>query len=91
MKKWGGIQRCTWCRQTANQNDDWSFTPWARDPFLDVLKCGVCGGTSLWRFEFGMIFIGPLDPPPSSHAPADYYDIPNAKLICIDTTSQASE
>lgn len=47
--------------QCAQSGPGWNFNP--HDPFLDVLTCGVCGGTSLWRFEIGMIFIKELDPP----------------------------
>ncbi|SNY94085.1 hypothetical protein SAMN04515647_4408 [Cohaesibacter sp. ES.047] len=79
-KRYGGIQSCPWCRQCAQSQSGWSFNQWGRDPFLDVLTCGVCGGQSLWRFEIGMIYIGPLAAPNPSHAAVPYYDIENAKL-----------
>lgn len=80
LQRFGGIQKCPWCRQIANQGDGWSITEWPRDAFLDVLTCGCCGGTSLWRFEIGMIYIGPLDAPSPSHPPVSYYDIEAARL-----------
>jgi hypothetical protein len=80
MRRFGGIQQCCWCRQTANQNDTWSIKQWERDPFLDVLTCGVCGGTSLWRWEIGMIWIGPLDVPASAWPADPRYDIESAAL-----------
>lgn len=80
LNRFGGIQTCPWCRQTANQGDDWSFDQWERDAFIDVLTCGCCGGTSLWHFGVGMHFIGPLEPPKPSHGPVDYYDIEAARL-----------
>lgn len=63
LHEFGGIQKCPWCKQIANQNDSWKFEPYDKDPICDVLTCGVCSGTSLWRFELGMIYMGPLDPP----------------------------
>ncbi len=62
-RKFGGIQKCTWCRQHAQDGDDWNFAPYDEDFSLDVLTCGVCGGTSLWLWGMGMHFIRPLDPP----------------------------
>jgi hypothetical protein len=79
LRMFGGIQKCCWCRQTANQGD-WSFSEWERDPFLDVLTCGICGGTSLYRFEFMMVFIGPLSPPAPAWPTVEFYDIENAQL-----------
>ncbi len=79
--RFGGIQTCPWCRQIAQSSDDWQFEKWSRDPMLDVLKCGVCGGTSLWRFELGMLYIGPLEAPRPSNPGVDFYDIEAAKLI----------
>jgi hypothetical protein len=78
--RFGGIQACPWCRQIANQGAEWGFSEWERDPFIDVLTCGVCGGESLWRFEIGMIYIGPLEPPKPSHPAVPYYDIQAARL-----------
>lgn len=63
MRKFGGIQTCTWCRQVAQDRPGWSFKPYDESPGLDVLTCGVCGGTSLWLWGMGMHFIRPLDPP----------------------------
>ena len=86
MKTFGGNQRCTWCRETANQNDNWGFEEWDQDPFLDVLTCGVCGGTSLWRFGMIMHFVGPLAPPKPERDGVNYYNIGAAKLVDeIDT------
>ena len=77
--RFGGIQYCPWCKQIAQSKPNWYFAEWDRDKFLDKLTCGVCGGTSLWKFELGMTYIGPLDPPvPTPKMP--YYDIEKAKL-----------
>lgn len=80
MKEFGGIQWCTWCRQVANQNGKWTIEEWKRDPMLDVLTCGVCGGESLWRFEMGMIFIAPLTPPKPQSEGVKYYSVEDAAL-----------
>ena len=80
LRRFGGIQTCCWCRQCAQDGDSWAFRPWSRDKFLDVLTCGVCGGTSLWRFEMGMMWIGPLSPPESEWPLVPYYDIDKASL-----------
>jgi transcription elongation factor Elf1 len=79
--RFGGIQTCPWCRQIAQSSGDWRFEEWLRDPMLDVLTCGVCGGSSLWRFELGMIYIGPLEAPRPSNPGVDFYDIKAARLI----------
>ncbi len=79
-KKYGGIQWCPWCGQVMQLHGDWGFKEWAKDPMLDVLTCGPCGGTSLWRFEIGFLYIGPLDAPKPKHKPADYYDVNRAAL-----------
>jgi hypothetical protein len=80
LRLYGGIQWCPWCRQCAQLGDDWYFREWERDTFLDVLTCGICGGLSLWRFEMGMIYVGPLSPPTPKTPAVDFYDIPNACL-----------
>lgn len=80
LRRYGGIQTCPWCAQIVQKEGDWSISEWDRDPMLDVITCGPCGGKSLWRFEMGMIYIGPLEPPRSKHEPAPYYDIENARL-----------
>ncbi|WP_164867937.1 hypothetical protein [Rhodovarius crocodyli] len=59
----GGIQTCPWCRQCAQFSPDWSLVPSEEHPTLDVLTCGVCGGTSLWLFAIGMVPMAPLAPP----------------------------
>lgn len=63
LRRFGGIQRCPWCRQIAQDGDGWSFVEWGGNPFHDVLTCGVCGGTSVWHFAIGMHAVGPLAPP----------------------------
>lgn len=88
VKRFGGIQTCPWCRQTANQGPIWRFDAWSRDPSLDVLTCGVCEGTSLWRFEMGMIYIGELSPPVPIHIRAQFYDIEKAELREKATSSE---
>ena len=87
LRRWGGIQLCPWCLQYVQKSGDWSIAAWDRDPFLDVITCGPCGGTSLWRFEMLMIYIGPLAPPKAKLNPAPYYDIDNARFI-PDTGSE---
>ncbi|RVT91396.1 hypothetical protein EOD42_22335 [Rhodovarius crocodyli] len=59
----GGSQKCPWCRQWTHMSPGWGLTEWAEDPSLDVLTCGVCGGTSAWLFGPVMIAMGPLVPP----------------------------
>lgn len=75
LYKFGGIQECVWCRQIAQSKPNWAIEMWDKDKFLDKLTCGVCGGTSLWRFELGMSYIAPLDPPKPSAPKVSYYDI----------------
>jgi len=79
--RFGGTQTCPWCRQCVQTHPhDWSLTTWDRDPFLDVLSCSVCRGTSLWKFEMGLSYIGPLAAPVPSMTPSRNYDIVNARL-----------
>ena len=80
LRRFGGIQRCPWCRQIAQSQGGWSFKAWERDEMLDVLSCGVCRGKSLWRFELLMIYIGPLEPPAPVTPAWTGYDISAAKL-----------
>lgn len=92
LRRYGGIQTCPWCRQCAQDaNVDWRFDRWERDPFVDVLTCGVCGGTSLWRFELGMFYIGPLAPPEPAWPAVEYYDIESAALRAREIPSYGSE
>ncbi len=58
MKRFGGIQRCPWCKQWAQLHEGWFFDSHT-DPTIDALHCGNCKGVSRWRFEMGMM---PLDP-----------------------------
>lgn len=80
LKRFGGVQTCTWCRQEANQGEAWSFKRWEHDPFIDVLTCGCCGGTSLWRFEFGMMYVGALEPPKPSFPNKVFYRVSGLTL-----------
>lgn len=80
LRKYGGTQTCPWCTQTVQLHGDWSIKAWDRDAMLDVITCGPCGGTSLWRFEICMIYIGPLNAPKPKHKAVDYYNISTAKL-----------
>lgn len=80
LHKFGGIQGCPYCEQVMQMHGNWSIKTWDRDPFIDVITCGPCGGKSLWRFEMGMIYIGPLTPPQAKGTPAPYYDIKLARL-----------
>lgn len=80
-EQFGGTQTCPWCRQCAQSGPNpWHFRVWDADPFLDVLTCSVCTGTSLWRFEFGMGYIGALDPPKPAWDDNPNYDIKTARL-----------
>lgn len=81
LRQFGGTQRCPYCEQLVQMRGEWSIHEWERDPMLDVITCGTCGGKSLWRFELAMIYIGPLEPPKAKHKPAPYYDIATASLI----------
>ena len=84
LESYGGIQTCPWCTQTVQKKGDWSIVAWDRDPMLDVITCGPCGGTSLWRFEIGFIYIGPLEPPKPKHNPMPHYDIEAANLVALE-------
>ncbi len=68
LQKFGGIQRCPWCRQWAQSEDGWSFRQQDILSPHDILTCGVCGGTSLWHFAVGMHYVCPMNPP----KPADW-------------------
>jgi len=65
MRRYGGIQRCPWCKQCAQLGDGWCFDS-KTDPLIDALHCGNCGGVSRWRFEMGMMPLDPIgiSPPP---------------------------
>lgn len=63
MRRFGGIQRCPWCKQWAQSRDGWHFKADPDNAMLDVLTCGVCQGTSLWMFGMGMHYVKPLAPP----------------------------
>lgn len=63
IRRFGGIQWCPWCRQVAQNGDGWEFTQSEEDPALDVLTCGVCGGTSHWLWGWGYHYVGPLAAP----------------------------
>jgi hypothetical protein len=72
-RRYGGIQKCTWCRQCAQDGEDWNIAPYDADFSLDVLTCGVCGGTSLWHWGMGMHFVRPLDPPKPAFVAAEVH------------------
>jgi hypothetical protein len=78
LERFGGIQTCPWCRQCAQSEAGWNFRAWDENLFHDVLTCGVCGGTSIWHFAIGMIWVGPLDPPKSAFEPREGW-MPEAK------------
>ena len=61
VQKFGGIQSCPWCRNCVQEYPGWKFTTAADGN--DLLHCACCRGTSLWRFEMGMTYLGPVDPP----------------------------
>lgn len=68
LRRYGTINTCPWCRQIAQSKDGWKLEPNFHPDTKyaetnDILTCGVCGGTSMWRFEFGSMYIGPVDPP----------------------------
>ncbi|MDB5358811.1 MAG: hypothetical protein JWO51_108 [Rhodospirillales bacterium] len=81
LRRFGGTQTCPWCRQCAQEGDGpWSLATWERDQFLDVLTCGVCGGTSLWRFEMLMLYVAPLCAPvPDFQPDIPGYDVKSAR------------
>lgn len=76
VRRFGGIQTCTWCRQVAQDGDGWSFKAHEDNPGLDVLTCGVCGGTSLWLWGMGMHFISPLNPPKAAFTASEVQSPP---------------
>tara|TARA_B100001146_G_C15984532_1_gene349862 strand:+ start:128 stop:442 length:315 start_codon:yes stop_codon:yes gene_type:complete len=85
IKRLGGIQKCPWCRQIANQGDNWGFKTYEKDNQFDVLTCGVCGGTSLWEFMVLMLYIGPLCPPEPAFKASGYYEDNKSKFACEQT------
>ncbi len=93
--EYGGTQTCPWCRQCAQSQKGWHFKDWDRDPMLNELKCGICGGTSLWRFELGMIYISPLISPTPNYNAVELYDVENAQLktsnLIYDVVSEKEE
>jgi hypothetical protein len=74
--EWKSSEKCPWCRQWKGGG----FEVWERDPFVDHYTCANCGGTSLWRWEMCMIYIGALQPPEPAWPNAAYYDVENARL-----------
>lgn len=75
LKRWGGVQDCCWCRQCAQSGPGpWGYVAWDKNHFLDVLTCSVCGGTSLYRFELGMMFVAALDPPKPKYPNQSWFD-----------------
>lgn len=91
MHRFGGIQKCTWCRQIAQHEQGWGFRAYEPDPGLDVLTCGVCGGTSLWLWGHGMHFIRPLDPPKPAFTASDVTPAPQANVTPSDGLIAAAE
>lgn len=78
---------CPWCRHECDEFDDeddldyaseHEMEAWDKDPFVDILICGNCGGTSLWRGEAGEIYLGTLSPPVPTMKPDAFYDVANA-------------
>ncbi len=63
VAEYGGIQKCPWCKNWAQEGPGWCITPSHDEPACDVLTCGVCGGTSLWHWAMGFIPVAPLNPP----------------------------
>lgn len=78
VRRHGGFQWCPWCRQCAQSKPGWSITPCSQDPYLDILTCGVCGGTSFWHWEMTMLYVGPFDPPEPNFKPDIHYDVTKA-------------
>ncbi len=89
MHAHGGYQMCPWCRQCAQGGPGWNIASCQQDPFLDILTCGVCGGTSLWHWEMSMLYVAPLDPPIPDWKPDLHHDITKATEWAI--LSKASE
>ncbi len=83
IRRYGGIQRCPWCKQWAQLYDGSRFDS-ETDPTIDALICGNCGGISRWRFEMGMTPLDPigLKPPPVS---CDISKIKFVEPVLIET------
>lgn len=64
MRRYGGIQKCPWCHEWFQYHEGSKSEVYEPQPFLDKYTCGNCGGTSLWHFALGMIFVAPLNEPP---------------------------
>ena len=74
VKHSGGDQRCPWCKQWVNQFSGTSISP-SPDGFTDIITCGNCIGTALWKWEIGFCFLGRLHPGPeplSSYADQNF-------------------
>lgn len=69
--RFGGIQKCPWCRQWAQSEPGWSFAMSPEEPQHDILTCGMCRGTSLWHFAFGMHYVRPIDAPKPANFPRE--------------------
>ena len=73
IDRWGSLNKCPWCKQCVQDaNDKWNREVYSLNPLYDIVTCGVCKGTSLWRFEMCPIFIGPLDHPSISRINKKY-------------------
>lgn len=67
IKRHGGIQYCPYCTGIIQSGNGGGSREHPKSPILDILTCGVCQGESIWRFEFGMFYVGPYSPPKPKH------------------------
>lgn len=59
----GGTQKCPYCLQRMGHGEDHPIKPYPENEMLDVITCGTCSGQSLWRWEIGFFYWGPLKAP----------------------------
>ena len=66
LKAFGGVQRCPWCRRSLSAprfNDE--------DQRATLMTCDECGGSSLWAWELGFVYLGAYTPPPPAFPQKD--------------------
>lgn len=74
LRRSGGNQTCPWCRQGVNHFTGTHVRTFTPDPMLDEIVCGNCGGTSIWKWEMGFVFITAGDRPPAADAAPGFSD-----------------
>src|SRR5690349_11848146 len=57
LRAFGGVNKCPWCRRSMSGllNDD--------DARATLITCTECGGSSLWAWEVGFVYLGAYTPP----------------------------